>query len=65
VEDLVKIKKKPKIAHVAEIPFEYEEDDTDQNISALTIKDFYAIIQNVPVSGKSWLNKIIIKNNGR
>lgn len=34
-------------------------EDADENISALTIRDLYAIIQNKPVSTKRWLNKVI------
>jgi len=40
-----------------------EQSDKDENINALTIKDLYAIIQNVPVSNKQWLNNVIKKTN--
>lgn len=72
VEDLKMLQKKAKITHMAEIPFEYEqeeqeEEDTmeDQNISSMTIRDFYAIMSGSPVSSKQWLNNLIQKKNGR
>jgi hypothetical protein len=77
VEDLkMLVKKSKEVGKLVEIPFEYEqdektddiiEDDTDQNISSMTIRDFYAIIWDKPVSSKSWLNNLIrkTKNNGR
>ncbi len=68
VDDLKRLEKKPKVSAVVEIPFEYEqEEDTmeDQNISSMTIRDFYAILSNRPVSSKHWLNTLIQKNNGR
>ena len=42
---------------------EEEQDDKDENINTLTIKDLYAIMQNVPVSNKEWLNNVIKKTN--
>jgi hypothetical protein len=62
-EDMVKLK--PLSSEVEEVAEDEIEDDTDQNISALTIRDFYAILQNKPVSAKPWLNKLISKNNVR
>ena len=38
------------------------EDDKDENISTMTLRDFYAIVQNKPVSNKSWLNNLIKKD---
>lgn len=35
------------------------EDDRDENISTLTIRDLYSILQNKPVSTKKWLNELI------
>lgn len=40
-----------------------DDDDRDENINGMTIKDFYAIIQSVPVSNKTWLNELIKKTN--
>lgn len=40
-----------------------EEDDKDENMAAMTIKDYLAIHQCVPVSNKSWLNDVIKKIN--
>jgi hypothetical protein len=63
VNDLIKLKKKS-VPATLEFDFDDDDDDDDdQNISALTIRDFYAIIQNKPVSSKSWLNTLIRKNN--
>lgn len=42
---------------------EENDDDADANINTMTIKDLYAIMQNVPVSNKPWLNKVIKKVN--
>lgn len=71
VQDLKMLTKKPKATgKLVEIPFEYEqdekiddliEDDTDQNISSMTIRDFYAMISDKPVSSKPWLNNLIRK----
>lgn len=62
LEDMIKLKPLQSIEETVE---EVIEDDTDQNISALTIRDFYAIVQNKPVSAKQWLNRIISKSNVR
>ena len=61
----------PKITEIKE-PEEKEEyqlgldleldDDKDENISTMTLRDFYAIVQNKPVSNKSWLNILIKKD---
>lgn len=40
----------------------YTEKD-DEHINSLTIRDLYAIIQDIPCSNKSFLNKIIKENN--
>lgn len=37
------------------------DDDKDENISTMTLRDFYAIVQNKPVSNKFWLNNLIKK----
>lgn len=37
------------------------DDDKDENISTMTLRDFYAIVQNKPVSNKTWLNNLIKK----
>lgn len=43
-----------------QLSFDLEiEDDKDENISTMTLRDFYAIVQNKPVSNKSWLNNLI------
>lgn len=75
VEDLKMLQKKAKISHIAEIPFEYEQEEDaeeqeedameDQNMSSMTIRDFYAIMSSSPVSSKQWLNNLIQKKNGR
>jgi len=35
----------------------------DAHYSAMTIRDIYSIIHNKPVSEKTWLNKLILKNS--
>lgn len=57
----------PKISEVVEeeiqLSFDLEsDDDIDENISTMTLRDFYAIVQNKPVSNKSWLNNLIKKD---
>ena len=37
------------------------EDTEDDGISKMTIRDQYCITNNVPLSGKPWLNKLILK----
>lgn len=39
------------------------EDDTDENINALTIRDFYSIVNSIPASNKEWLNNVIKTGN--
>ena len=45
-----------KIKDLIENEFKELEDD---NISSLTIRDLYSILQNVPCSNKPWLNQLI------
>jgi hypothetical protein len=59
----------PQIAEITEKEEDYQlslelqiDDDVDENISAMTLRDFYAIVQNKPVSNKSWLNNLIKKD---
>lgn len=59
----------PKIAEIKEKEEDYQlsmdleiEDDKDENISTMTLRDFYAIVQNKPVSNKTWLNNLIKKD---
>lgn len=45
-----------------ELEFDSEEKeigDGDAHYNAMTIRDFYCITQNVPLSQKTWLNKLI------
>lgn len=37
-------------------------DDSDAPYSEMTIRDYYAIISNKPVSARTWLNELITKN---
>ena len=39
------------------------DDLKDEHINAMTIRDFYSIVQSVPASNKEWLNDIIKKTN--
>ena len=53
-----------KISTLFDMVSDKEEDDSrDENINGMTIRDFYAIIQSVPVSNKEWLNQLIKKTN--
>lgn len=58
----------PQIAESKEKEDEYQlsldledDEDKDENMSTMTLRDFYAIIQNKPVSNKTWLNNLIKK----
>ena len=45
--------------HEFVIPDYPVEEETDESINLMTIRDFYSIIRNVPASQKDWLNKLI------
>ena len=58
----------PRISEIKEKEDDYQlsmdlevDEDKDENISTMTLRDFYAIVQNKPVSNKSWLNSLIKK----
>jgi len=66
ITDLVEITGGPvteKISTLFDMVSETEEDNRDENINGMTIRDFYAIIQSVPVSNKEWVNEMIKKTN--
>lgn len=46
----------------ADLEYPYVDDDQDEHLSAMTIRDFYSIMKEKPVSNKSWLNTLIKQN---
>lgn len=55
IEDEVKVEK----VEVKQETLSIEE-PADENISAMTIRDFYCILHKIPKSNKKWLNKLIL-----
>ena len=43
----------------ATIEAEEELEDRDEHYNTMTLRDHYCIVQNVPLSGKTWLNNLI------
>lgn len=59
VEEMEEITMPSKTAKKISIP---KDPERDQPMDQMTMRDFYSMIQNKPVSSKDWLNDLISKN---
>lgn len=57
---------RPEVEFETKSEFSFEEsldEKFDEHFSKMTIRDFYCMLKNVPLSNKKWLNELIIQSN--